>query len=322
MHRILLALVCLLSVHGAALARSGGSDPVITVTLLGTGAPPPLADRFGPATLVQAGGQALVFDAGRGSAIRLWQAGVAGSALTATFLTHLHSDHVVGLPDLWLTGWTRGPHGGRTAPFRLVGPPGTMALAENLERAFAADIGYRVTQGLPPAAARIAVEEFDREGVVHDVDGLRVTVFRVDHGRAVDQAFGYRIDYRGRSVVISGDARPSESVLRFAAGADLVIHEVAFASAEAEAAVAGVALILDTHTRPREAGRIFAATRPTMAVYSHIVRPAIGGFEWAPMSDLTDQTRETYDGPLTVGEDLTAFDISADGAVTVRPWTP
>ncbi|HYC73768.1 MBL fold metallo-hydrolase [Brevundimonas sp.] len=323
MRPLLLALACLLTVHGAALADPArAQEPVITVTLLGTGAPPPLADRFGPATLVQAGGQVLLFDAGRGATIRLLQLEVPGSALTATFLTHLHSDHVVGLPDLWLTGWLRGAHGGRSEPFRLVGPPGTVAMAASLEQAFAADIGYRLTQGLPPAGGRIAAQEFDHEGVVHDLDGLRVTAFRVDHGRAVDQAFGYRIDYSGRSVVISGDARPSEAVVRFAEGADLLIHEVAFASDEAEAAVPGVALILATHTRPREAGRIFAAARPGMAVYSHIVRPAIGGFEWAPMSDLIDQTRETYDGPLTLGADLTAFDISADGVVTVRTPPP
>lgn len=319
MRPLLFALACLLTAHGTVLARPArAQDSVLTVTLLGTGAPPPLANRFGPATLVRAGGQVLLFDAGRGAAIRLWQLEVPGSALTATFLTHLHSDHVVGLPDLWLTSWLRGDHGGRSEPFRLVGPPGTAAMAAGLEQAFADDIGYRITQGLPAAAARFAAEEFDREGVVHDMDGLRVTVFRVDHGRAVDQAFGYRIDYRGRSVVISGDTRPSEAVLRFAAGADLLIHEVAFASDEAEAAAPGVALILATHTRPREAGRIFAAARPGMAVYSHIVRPAISGFGSAPMSDLIDQTREIYDGPLTVGEDLTAFDISVDGTVTVR----
>ena len=322
MHRLLLALTCLLGVHGAAVAQSAGDRPVITVTLLGTGAPPPLADRFGPATLVQAGGQTLLFDAGRGSTIRLWQLAVPGSALTATFLTHLHSDPVVGLPDLWLTGWVRGPHGARSQPFRLVGPPGTTDMARHLEQAFAADVRYRVAQGLPPEGARIAAEEFTADGVVHDHDGVRVTAFRVDHGRAVDQAFGFRIDYQGRSVVISGDARPSDSVLRFATGADLLIHEVAFATDEAEAAAPDVALILDTHTRPREAGRIFTAARPTMAAYSHFARPAQGGFAPAPLTQLIAQTRETYDGPLTIGEDLTAFDISAGGVVTVRTPRP
>ena len=174
MHRLLLALTCLLGVHGAAVAQSAGDRPVITVTLLGTGAPPPLADRLGPATLVQAGGQTLLFDAGRGSTIRLWQLAVPGSALTATFLTHLHSDHVVGLPDLWLTGWVRGPHGARSQPFRLVGPPGTTDMARHLEQAFAADVRYRVAQGLPPEGARIAAEEFTADGVVHDHDGVRL----------------------------------------------------------------------------------------------------------------------------------------------------
>lgn len=316
---IVLLTVLALSASGALAQPGARPEPVIVVTLLGTGAPPPLADRFGPATLVQAGGQTLLFDAGRGAEIRLWQAGVSGGALTATFLTHLHSDHLVGLPDVWLTGWVRGPHGGRRTPFRLVGPPGAVAFAANLERAFEADLGYRLAQGLPPEGARIAAEEFAGDGVVHDVDGVRVTAFRVDHGPWVPDAYGYRIDYRGRSVVISGDTRPSETLARHAAGVDVLVHEVAFARPEAEAAAA---VILDNHTRPAEAARIFAAARPGMAVYSHIVQPALGGFAPADLADLTRQTRAVYDGPLAVGEDMMVFEIAADGVVTVRPPEP
>lgn len=301
----------------AALLGSGGQaraqEPVITVTLLGTGAPPPLAERFGPATLVRAGGQTLLFDAGRGASIRLSQLNIAGSALDATFLTHLHSDHVVGLPDLWLTGWLRGWFGGRTEPFRLVGPPGTADLAANLQRAFAADIRYRTTGGLSARAARIESEEFRTDGVVHEVEGLRVTAFRVDHGH-VDQAFGYRIDYRGRSVVLSGDARPSEGVALRGAGVDLLIHEVAFARPEDEAAAAPV---LTTHTSPEAAGRLFAVARPGLAVFSHIVRTQLGGPP-ASIADLIARTRVVYDGPLRVGEDLMTFDILGSGAVIER----
>lgn len=321
MRRLLLHFIaCLLVLPGAALAGTTEADePVISVTLLGTGAPPPLADRFGPATLVQAGGQALLFDVGRGSTIRLWQLGLPGSALTATFLTHLHSDHVVGLPDLWLTGWLRGPHGGRATAYRLIGPEGTIELAAGLEAAFAADVRYRIAGGLPPDGGRIAAEAFDGDGIVYDVDGLRVTAFRVDHGPWVDAAYGYRIDYAGRSVVISGDARPSDSVVRHGGGVDLLIHEVAFARPESGQAAAAV---LNAHTQPEEAGRIFAATRPGMAAYSHFARPALDGAPPAPVADLLNRTREVYDGPLTLGEDLTAFSILANGTVEVTRRAP
>lgn len=319
MRRLLVLLALLLVLPGAALAQARTGEPVITVTLLGTGAPPPLADRFGPATLVQAGGQALLFDAGRGSTIRLWQQGLPGSALTATFLTHLHSDHVVGLPDLWLTGWLRGPHGGRATAYRLIGPAGTIELATGLEAAFAADVRYRFAGGLPPDGGRIAATAFDGDGIVYDVDGLRVTAFRVDHGPWVDAAYGYRIDYAGRSVVISGDARPSDSVVRHGRGVDLLIHEVAFARPESGQ---GAAAVLNTHTQPEEAGRIFATTRPGMAAYSHFARPALDGAPPAPVTDLLTRTREVYDGPLTLGEDLTAFSILANGTVEVSRRAP
>lgn len=301
-------------------AGSRAEDPALRVTLLGTGTPPPLVERFGPATLVRAGDQVLLFDAGRGATIRMWQMGVKGADLDATFLTHLHSDHVVGVPDLWLTGWLRGPFGGRGTPFRLVGPTGTAALAENLEQAFAADVSYRIAGGLPPGGARIAAEEFTGDGVVYAANGVTVTTFRVDHGAYVDTAYGYRIDYRGRSVVISGDARPSESLIRQATGVDLLIHEVAFVQAGVEQAATQ---ILNTHTQPAEAGRIFAATRPGMAVYSHLALPEVGGLPAAEPSDLLIPTRALYDGPLTLGEDLMTFDIADDGAVTVSaPGAP
>ena len=315
MRRLLFALAWLVALHGPATAQSDlAGRPVVTVTLLGTGAPPPLPDRFGPATLVQAGGQALLFDAGRGATIRLRQLNLPGSAVTATFLTHLHSDHVVGLPDLWLTGWLRGPHGGRSTAYRLIGPDGTVELAAGLEAAFAADVRYRIAGGLPPEGGRIAAEAFDSDGIVYDVDGLRVTAFRVDHGPWVDAAYGYRIDYRGRSVVISGDARPSDSVIRHGRGVDLLIHEVVYARPGSEQSAAAV---LDTHTQPREAGRIFAATRPGMAAYFHFALPALDGAPPPPASDVLAPTREVYDGPLTLGEDLMAFHIMADGTVEV-----
>ena len=105
-----------------ALAQSADD---FTVTLLGTGSPIPAPDRFGPSNLVEVGGQRLVFDLGRGCSIRLWQKQIPLGSIDAHFLTHLHSDHVNGLSDLWLSGWIQTAFGGRKKPFTIYGPPGT-----------------------------------------------------------------------------------------------------------------------------------------------------------------------------------------------------
>lgn len=205
-------------------APAGGAraeEPAITVTLLGTGSPVPRVDRAGPATLVEAGGERLLFDCGRGAAQRLWQRQVPLSAITGVFLTHLHSDHVVGLPDLWLTGWLPTPYGGRARPLALWGPRGTRNLAAGLREAYAADVRIRHEgEGLPLAGVVLTATDV-APGVVFERGGVRVTAFAVDHGPRIKPAFGYRIDYDGHAVVISGDTHGNDNLVRHARGADV-----------------------------------------------------------------------------------------------------
>src|SRR5690606_21641267 len=169
-----------------------GQAPVeadFRVTLLGTGGPPPDPARYGPATLVEAGSQKLLFDAGRGTPIRLWQVRVPLRAIDATFLTHFHSDHVVGIPDLWLSGWLGGPFAQRKTPYQVVGPTATRELMANLERAFAADIAIRIAdENYPREGIRTLVREFAAQGTVYEKDGVRVTAFEVDHGEHIKPA--------------------------------------------------------------------------------------------------------------------------------------
>jgi len=182
--------------------------PDFVVTLLGTGTPIPSADRFGPSTLVEAGDQKLLIDAGRGATIRLAQLGVPLGHIDALLLTHYHSDHTSGIPDVWLTGWLESHFGTRRSPFRVVGPPGAKELMSNLERAYAADIKIRIAdEKLPPAGIAVAVDEFDTDGPVYEKNGVRVIAFEVDHGDVIQPAYGYRIEYGGRAVVLSGDTR-------------------------------------------------------------------------------------------------------------------
>ncbi len=273
---------------------SSASAQEIDVTLLGTGSPRPRIDRFGPSILVQAGNQTLIFDAGRGCLQRLAQVGVNFGQVDALFLTHLHSDHVVGLPDLWLTGWLLSR---RDRPLAVFGPSGTAAMMEHLKQAFQFDIRIRVEDDKEsPAGAEVQVAEIS-QGVVYDVRGVRVTAFEVDHG-PVSPAFGYRIDYAGRSVILSGDTRFSANLIKFAAHADLVVHEVADASDAYVARNPTYVQVLGHHTRPQEAGRVFQTVQPKLAVYSHIVLADV------TIPQLVARTRETYSGPLLVGEDL------------------
>ena len=213
------------------IATASSEAQKLQVTLLGTGSPEPAIDRFGPGTLVEAGGQRLLFDAGRGVSQRLWQIDVRLGSVTNVFLTHLHSDHVVGLPDVWLSGWQQTAFGRRPSPLRVWGPPGTTDFVNGLRTAYHADVRARTTIGIPDSSTAIEGRDV-MEGIVFDQDGVRVTAFTVDHGNPPIPSFGYRVDFGGRSVVISGDTRRSDNLVRFARDTDLLVHEVMASSGD------------------------------------------------------------------------------------------
>lgn len=240
------------------------------VTLLGTATPAPRANRFGPSTLVEAGGQVLLFDAGRGVPIRMGQLKVPVGKISVLFITHYHSDHVVGIPDVWLTGWLGPVFGRRAAPFHVIGPTGAKNLMANLEKAYSADIAIRtVDEKLPPNGIAVAVEEFNKDGVVYEKDGVKVTAFEVDHGDAIKPAYGYRIDYKGHSVLLSGDTRYNQNVIKYGTGVDLLIHETAIARPELMSNLFAQAIIAH-HTSPHDVGRVFAQAKPKLAAYTHM----------------------------------------------------
>jgi len=283
-------------------------NELFRVTLLGTGGPPPRVDRFGPSTLVEAGEEKFIFDAGRGALQRLYQLKIPFGDITGLFLTHLHSDHVVGFPDLWLTGWNGQKWGQRTVPLRVWGPPETQEMMTHLQQAYQFDI--RIRTHYPKEGVAIVAQEFT-DGVVYDENGVRVIAFEVDHGR-VKPAYGYRINYRGHSVVLSGDTRFNENVIQFATGVDLLVHEVALMTDEFMRTAKAASIIAGNHTTAEEAGKVFDRAKPKLAVYSHILE-----FGDPSLQDLIDGTRRAYGGPFEIGEDLMGIEIGED--VVVRP---
>jgi ribonuclease Z len=290
------------------------------VTLLGTGVPIPSPDRFGPCTLVEAGDQKFLIDAGRGATIRLYQLKIPIGEIDVQLLTHYHSDHTSGVPDVWLTGWLESHFGTRKTPYRVIGPTGARMLIENLERAYALDIKIRLAdEKLPPSGIATDVSEFDRDGVVYEKNGVKVIAFEVDHGDVIKPCYGYRFEYRDRSAVISSDTRYNENVIKYGAGCDLLVHEVASARPELMKE-AYIQRIMAHHTTPYDCGRVFAQARPKLAAYTHVVRLASKAIAPPSIEDMIAETRLTYDGPLIMGEDLMAFDIGTN--VTMRRLMP
>ncbi|MBP7775617.1 MAG: MBL fold metallo-hydrolase [Acidobacteria bacterium] len=272
----------------------------LQVTLLGTGNPRPNMERFGPSILVEAGPRKILIDAGRGATQRLFEIGARGTLTTvdAVFLTHLHSDHVVGLPDVWLTSWVFG----RAKALEVVGPPGTAEMSGHLEQAFKWDVEMRSKdEGFPLEGVRLAARNVE-PGVVFERDGLKVTAFAVNHGGVIDPAYGYRVDYQGRSVAFSGDTRFFEPLVDHARGVDVLVHEVISPEVELRRAqVQGdhaIERVISHHASPEQVGTIFTRVKPRLGVYSHIVPSP------TTADDLIGPTRKTYGGPLAVGYDL------------------
>ena len=296
--------------HLAALSSAAlGQQPAeLRVTFLGTAAgPAPGAQSAGTSTLVEFGAERVVIDVGRGAVQRLQQVGVNPNQISAVFLTHLHSDHTVGLPELWLSGWWRG----RGTPLEVYGPQGTGAMSAGFLRAWSYDIDIRTNppERLDRATAALTARDVE-PGVVFDRNGVRVTAIVVDHGPV--RAYGYRVDAGGRSVVFSGDDRASDNLIEAARGADVFVHSIITFSAEQLADTSAVGrrrrAALEMLGTPEQVGPLFNRTQPRLAVYYH----------YTPDTTIVPRTRAVYSGPLELAEDLMQITIGERIAVSRR----
>ena len=284
-------------------SRTAPGDSTVVI-MLGTGMPFPDPKAQGPATAVTVGGRIFLFDAGPGVERQLTAAGlpVRDGPITALFLTHLHSDHTLGLPDLIFTSWVMG----RRKPLPIFGPSGTRAMTEHIIAAWAEDIAIRTDgkERTAPGAYKVDVKEIVG-GVVYDSAGVRITAIPVPHG-TWKQAFGYRIDAPGKVIVISGDTRPSPALERAAAGVDVLIHEVYPAvRLKVEARPGGASwpgYMHDFHTSDQELGALAARARPKLLVLYHIVR--MGGTDEELLAGVS---AGGFTGKTVVAHDLDRF---------------
>lgn len=299
------------------LANTAGAQqqaPEIRVTFLGTNGPMPEPGRIGTSTLVEAGGMALVFDAGLNVTQQLVEAGQSLNRIDRVFLTHFHSDHLAGLPGLWSTSWLRR----RSTPFYLHGPPGVNSVASGLLAYYAKDIPTRINgpEALPAGGSEMIALVIEQEGEVFSSGDLKVTAFLVDHGIDVGIAFGYRVDYRGLSVVLSGDTTYSENLIEHSQGVDLLVHEVMGVTDEMLQARLYRSGVLEVHATPEQAGRVFAKTRPRLAAFTHIILARRAGFESMQPDELLQRTATEYDGRVFLPEALDQILIRPDSIVT------
>lgn len=293
----------------AAAVAAGAADVDLStgthVVLLGTGTPNPEPEASGPATAVVVDGKAYLFDAGAGVVRRAARAAAlyGSDALTAqwldiAFLTHLHSDHTVGVPDLVYTTWVLE----REVPFRLFGPDGTEEFAEHLTAAFRLDIENRTAGREPstPDGWRIEASDVD-EGLVYEDDRVRVRAARVPH-TGWDEAFAYRIDTDDRSIVISGDGTPSDAVVSLCDGCDVLIHEVYSAETFRARPDVWQTYHAQSHTSTLELAEIANRARPGLLVLYHQLH-------WgATPEQMVNEIRAAgYEGPLSYGRDLDVY---------------
>ncbi len=315
--------------RAAAHDTLGGLPDGLHVGLCGTGSPLPNRERAAACTVVVAGKAMFVVDAGEGSARNIAQMGLPNGRIKALFLTHFHSDHIDGMGPMMLLRWTAS---GNTAPLPVYGPTGIEQVIAGFNAAYTLDNSYRTTHHgaaiTPPAAAGATAMPFadpTTPTIVYEGNGLRVTAFAVNH-RPVQPAVGYRFDYKGRSVVVSGDTAPSTSLETAAKGADILIHEalnprmvralaVQLDKAGRKQTAQIMRDILDYHASPMQAADSARRARVKMLVLSHIVPPMPSSYLNAAF---LDGAAEHFDGPIIVGEDGEYFSLPADSKVIER----
>jgi ribonuclease Z len=287
-------------------------DPSMRVTLLGTGGPELSPQRRqGAATLVEAGGQTLLFDAGRGVLQRLYDSGATINSVETIFLTHLHSDHIVGLPELWITPWFLFA---RKGAINVYGPHGTAEMLDGMRRFLGSDVRQRPSP-FNPAADLVAIpHEFQGAGAIYRQGGVTVTSVPVDHKEG-NPAFGFVVEHAGRKLVLSGDCTLSPALIEAGKGADAVIHNVFAPSPALLARDPNKRQVSLKLASPEQAAEVFIRTGTRYGIYSHVI--LLDSTE----ADVIARTRAAgYHGPLAVGEDLMVIEIG--GKVNVSRRTP
>jgi ribonuclease Z len=309
--RVLGCYLCLLAVaiflalaHGQT-KTAVASEPATgsSIVFLGTGMPRPQPDHLGPSTAIIVNGKAYLVDAGVGVVRQASAAYIAGTSslkvedLRVAFITHLHSDHTLGLPDLIFTPWIMG----RTVPLELYGPAGIKKMAENIIKAYEQDIRIRINglEGANRTGYKVNVHEIN-PGVVYQDANVKVTAFLVEHG-SWPRAYGYRFETPHKTIVISGDTRPSKSVIDACNGCDALIHEVysGYGGTSQKNPEEWMKYMAAFHTSAEELGIVATQARAKKLIVTHYV--SLGTSDQTEMVNII---KKGFAGTVIVARDL------------------
>lgn len=292
------------SIHSGDARQVGEAERRTQIILLGTGTPNADPDRSGPAVAIVVDGESYLVDCGAGvvrrAAAAAQQSGIdalAAPNLSRVFITHLHSDHTLGLADLIFTPWVLG----REVPLEVYGPTGIRAMANHIIEAYQQDIAVR-TGGLEPAneqGYKVNVHEIEA-GTVYRDKNVTVKAFSVRHG-SWDHAFGFRFETADRTIVLSGDTAPCSGLLAGAEGCDVLIHEVYSEAGFRRRTPQWQRYHAAFHTSTRELADIATKVRPDLLILYHQL------FWGTTEEDLLGEVRQSYGGRVVSGNDLDVY---------------
>ena len=271
------------------------------LTLLGTGCPSPSHLRYGPSSLVSYEGKNYLIDAGSGVTQRLSEAGIKPGEIDYFFITHLHSDHIVDLYQLFISGW----HTGRESKFKVFGPKGLKSHFDKIFEAYKEELDLRKEWEKRPNVEGLAYEiiEINNELKV-ELDSATIESVKVDH-HPVDPAFGYKFILGPKNIIFSGDTRYCEVLEKSSKDADILVHEV-FVGLDYDPVRMSsdtIENISDYHTTPEEIGVLASNASVKKLVLNHFVPPVFDE------DVLVERIAKHFDGEIVVGKDLMQFDI-------------
>ena len=271
------------------------------LTLLGTGCPSPSHLRYGPSSLVSYEGTNYLIDAGSGVTQRLSEAGIKPGEIDYFFITHLHSDHIVDLYQLFISGW----HTGRETKFKVFGPKGLKSHFDKIFEAYKEELDLRKEWEKRPNVEGLAYEiiEINNELKI-ELDNATIESVKVDH-HPVDPAFGYKFILGPKNIIFSGDTRYCEVLEKSSKDADILVHEV-FVGLDYDPirmSLDTIENISDYHTTPEEIGILASNASVKKLILNHFVPPVFDE------DVLVERISEHFDGEIVVGKDLMQFDI-------------
>ena len=271
------------------------------LTLLGTGCPSPSHLRYGPSSLVSYEGTNYLIDAGSGVTQRLSEAGIKPGEIDYFFITHLHSDHIVDLYQLFISGW----HTGRETKFKVFGPKGLKSLFDKIFEAYKEELNLRKEWEKRPNVEGLAYEitEINNELKI-ELDNATIESVKVDH-HPVDPAFGYKFILGPKNIIFSGDTRYCEVLEKSSKDADILVHEV-FVGLDYDPVRMSsdtIENISDYHTTPEEIGVLASNASVKKLILNHFVPPVFDE------DVLLERIAKHFDGEIVVGKDLMQFDI-------------